>query len=72
MAAHKCNKEAEIAVMVVKVDEIHKILKGNGQEGLVAKVMHWEGAIQMAKYLGIGGGISGLASLGITMLRFLS
>ena len=44
-----CNKEAEIAVILNKVEEIHREVMGNGRPGLIEKVNKMQGAVTMLK-----------------------
>jgi len=56
---HTCNKEAEIAVIKTKlenveekINDIHKILVGNGRPGLVDQFNMMNGAIKATQILG--------------------
>lgn len=64
-----CNKEAEIELMKDKVIEMHKVLLGNGQLGMLQEFNQFKGAINTFKWLGAGGGIAGIASLIIMLVQ---
>ncbi len=56
--AHKCNKEEDlseiktnIAVMTVKVKQMHIALMGNGKDGLLTRFTRWEGAVKLGGFL---------------------
>jgi len=53
-----CDKEAEIAVIKTKVEnveskinEIHKVLVGNGKPGIVTRMDKQEGALNAIKWI---------------------
>jgi hypothetical protein len=56
MAGHKCSKEVDIelikqnnAYMCEKIEEIHKILVGNGKPGLVTEFNEIRGALKFTQ-----------------------
>ena len=55
---HKCNKEAEIAVIGIKMEhveekivEMHKALMGNGKPGLIDEHNQFKGAVKTMKWV---------------------
>ena len=63
IVTHVCEKEAEIAILITKVDEIHKAIIGNGQPGILAEFNQWKGAVKLISWICAIGGISGVAAL---------
>jgi len=54
MNKYKYDKETEIIEIRTKVNEIHKVLIGNGQPGMIAEFNQYKGAIAFLKW-GMGG-----------------
>lgn len=68
MKTHRCNKEAEIAVIQVHIEEIHKAVVGNGREGILARFNKMEGGISAFKWIAGGGGILGIIGFVISLI----
>jgi hypothetical protein len=58
MAEHKCNKETEIEIIKIKMDnmeskvnDIHKALVGNGKPGIITRMDKQEGALNAIKWI---------------------
>lgn len=65
----KCSKEAELAEMMVMTRDIHKAMFGNGRDGMLEKFHKLEGGLAIFKWLGGGGGLLGLISLLIMIIK---
>ena len=58
MVKHTCSKEADIAVMSTKiknieekVEDIHKMLMGNGRPGLIQRMDIAEGGLKASQWI---------------------
>lgn len=65
----QCSKEKEITEIHVKVNEIHKIMMGNGRAGLLERFNQYEGALNFVKWIAGGSGLVGLISIIMSLAR---
>lgn len=63
---HRCNKEAEIAEIRTKINEIHSVMFQ--RDGLKERFDQMQGGLGLAKWA-IGGGIMGIVSLIVVLMK---